>query len=319
MGFRTKLRAYSIASKEYLLSFKRDTVKYFMSKIPESYKLKSYQRHYAEPDSRRLMESFFSGGDLPLFDTVHIESITMCNSTCSFCAAAVQYKFRKPSEVMPDEMVEKILNDLSALNYGGRITLYCNNEPLLEKRQEKFLRMARARCPNAQLEMKTNGKLLTVERLKALFDAGLEICNINDYRPDRHLSKKVMKFIEDYDGEFTLKGREINIYLRKEKEVLLNRAGTNPTGRKLPGAYPIPCFRPFTMMTINYEGKVAACSNDLFFSHVLGNVRDQSIKQIWEGPAFQKMRESMMKGDRTPFSTCAQCDFAGYSSELNIY
>src|SRR5262245_41936794 len=86
---------------------------------------------------------FFSHADAPLFDSVELELRSVCNSTCSFCAAAVQFKSR-PDQSMTDGTFNKILGDLSAMDYSGRICFYINTEPFVDKRLPEFISRARS-------------------------------------------------------------------------------------------------------------------------------------------------------------------------------
>ena len=64
---------------------------------------------------------------------------------------------------MQEETVEKIINELSEVNYNNRLSFYNNNEPFLDKRIYSFIQIARNKLPKAFLELKTNGKGLKLK------------------------------------------------------------------------------------------------------------------------------------------------------------
>lgn len=61
---------------------------------------------------------------------------------------------------------------------------------------------------------------------------------------------------------------------------------------------PYFCSKPWTSFEINdHKGQVTPCC----WSKVhCGNINDQSVEEIWNGPAFQAMRDHMRRGDLDP-------------------
>ena len=70
-------------------------------------------------------------GNFPMFTQVLLETRTDCNRSCKFCP---QSHFVRPLKVMEWEVFTKVINELSAIDFGGRIAFYMTNEPLLETR-----------------------------------------------------------------------------------------------------------------------------------------------------------------------------------------
>ena len=55
------------------------------------------------------------------------------------------------------------------------------SEPLLHKRLDRLIRLTKSTLPQSQIEVNTNGDLLTLEKLKTLFDSGLDTISISMY------------------------------------------------------------------------------------------------------------------------------------------
>ncbi|MAV94139.1 MAG: hypothetical protein CMA31_00455 [Euryarchaeota archaeon] len=74
------------------------------------------------------------------------------------------------------------------------------------------------------------------------------------------------------------------------------------------------CILPWIHMYANADGKVLPCCiGD--YNTPLGNTQDTPIKEIWNSPAYKKLRLQMMSGDEP--SVCRQCwahERAGNSS-----
>jgi len=69
-----------------------------------------------------------------------------------------------------------------------------------------------------------------------------------------------------------------------------------------------PCSHLWLMMNIHYDGNVSICCRDTMQGAVVGNIREHTLPEIWNGPAMVKMRELMVTGryDRIPI--CVHCD-----------
>lgn len=66
-----------------------------------------------------------------------------------------------------------------------------------------------------------------------------------------------------------------------------------------------PCFAPWTHSLINYNGDVFVCCMTRDRMPPLGNLHEQSFTDIWQGPAYQAIRQRMHPPDLEP---CARCD-----------
>ena len=69
------------------------------------------------------------------------------------------------------------------------------------------------------------------------------------------------------------------------------------------------------MITINPRGKIALCSEDLLFSELMGDVNNESIKNIWMSKKYFEVRKDLLNGNRDCKSTCKKCDYRGFTME----
>lgn len=69
------------------------------------------------------------------------------------------------------------------------------------------------------------------------------------------------------------------------------------------------CEFPWTSMTIMANGNVVPCTQDYDTEMTMGNVREQSLKEIWNGPKYQAFRRAHITGDFTFNTKCRdRCD-----------
>lgn len=268
-------------------------------------------------------------GSVPLPRIIHVETRSRCNGSCSFCLAAARTDPR-PDLRMEPALFDKIIAELAELGFANRLSLYNNNEPLIDPLIFSRLAQARKALPNAYMEIKTNGLNLTLPKVHQLFDAGLDMLYINQYlaeddpsgppkRDNLRALSDALQHMRRFKGHFdgTRYFTRILITRRARDEQLGSRAGTAPNRDPLSDPITRICLRPFEMMTIAPDGRVALCSDDLLFAKVMGNVAEQSIQEIWNAPAYHDVRLALLDGHRARYpETCARCDNRGHTWEI---
>lgn len=61
-------------------------------------------------------------------------------------------------------------------------------------------------------------------------------------------------------------------------------------------------------MTILWDGHVTPCPQDFFQELILGDLRTQTIKEVWNGKPLVDLRESLAKQEWQKISPCNTCD-----------
>ena len=258
---------------------------------------------------RKLHERLENGGFLDLLTVVHIETRTRCNSLCSFCAANPKFE-RRVDKYMSKDTYLKIIDGLAEIKYRRRVSPYCNNEPLLDENIYSYIAYTRERLPDATIELKTNGTLLDEEKLKQLFDNGLDKLYINDYQFSSHVSEKLKNIYAKYESLY--KGKlSYSRSLYSEQEGKVNRAGSNPFQESLSKPKKYFCYRPFEMAVFTVDGKMGCCSNDFYLENNMGNIHNASLRELFTGDRIQFLRRHLLEYDRTMSDACKKCDYAG--------
>jgi len=70
------------------------------------------------------------------------------------------------------------------------------------------------------------------------------------------------------------------------------------------------CRRPWTVMYFTANGRALPCciapfSQRGYENYTLGDASQQSLREIWNGPAYQSFREALLS-DKPP-AACASC------------
>jgi radical SAM protein with 4Fe4S-binding SPASM domain len=182
--------------------------------------------------------------------------------------------------------------------------LYSNNEPLLDKRLFRFLKMARTTLPNVRLYLFTNGTLLTKDNFDELMHY-LDWLTIDNYNDELKLNIPVEE-IYYYALSKSYKDK-LYIYLRKENEILTNRSGQaknrSPKKIKLKSA----CMYPYEQAIVRPDGKMSLCCNDATGKTTMGDLQKENLINIWRGEAYYYIRRKMLV-DRNCHSLCKACD-----------
>ena len=69
-------------------------------------------------------------------------------------------------------------------------------------------------------------------------------------------------------------------------------------------------------MFIHSDGVVTPCCNDAARVLNMGNIFEQSVKEIWNSVKYQKFRKLHIEGNGMKISPCNSCSLAKMSSEL---
>jgi len=234
---------------------------------------------------------------------VEIETINKCNGKCSFCPVNVNRDIRE-RKVMDESLFYKIIGDLKFINYTGRLALFSNNEPLLDKRIVSFAQYARQELPNATIYMYTNGKLLTKDILRKLLEV-LDFVHIDNYNDEGVINTPIEEAINGVKDDKKLL-EKIELVYRKENEILTSRGGLNSKD-----SIDIPkcgCTLPFIQLVVRPDGLVSLCCNDCYGQWTMGDVKQNSIEEIWRGESLQQVRK-LLKNDRHAVTPCCSgCD-----------
>jgi hypothetical protein len=267
---------------------------------------------------------------------VHIETLALCNAKCNFCPYPTM---DRQGDRMPDELIDKIIDDLKAIpsSLPFNVSPFKVNEPLLDKRIFSVCEKIGTQLPNAQLRLFTNGSPLTLK----MIDRIAEIKKLNNLWVSlNEVDAAAYEALMQLPLDRTLRNLDALHDLRQQKKfphhVVVSRVidgsdrdqaflnfvkqryplfqafmiGTgNWSGqvsvgqnRRVPS---VGCWRWYEL-SIMASGKVALCCMDGEGKHVIGDVSTQSVLDVYNAPAYRKMRQFTFsrKAAAAPCDTC---------------
>ncbi len=251
----------------------------------------------------------------PLFSLVEFNLSGLCNRTCVFCPRSDPKVFPNINEHIPVALYEKILSDLSTVDYDGMILFSAFSEPLLSKNIETLIGISKRHCPKIRVESVTDGDFVTASKLQAMFEAGLDTLLISMYDgPEQEGHFHALVAESGVSPEKVVLRKR---WLPPEEHfgiTLSNRSGMVEIPQVGVGklAEPIkrPCHYPFYQVLVDYDGSVLLCPHDWGKKLIVGNVNDTGIMDIWNGSAIKRARINLSKSDRN-FPPCNVCDVDG--------
>ena len=269
-------------------------------KAARTLKQKLRWEHFAFKIKTRLVGPIKSKlGIVPTLKAVAIEINSACNRRCSFCPNSTN---RREVAFLKESIYYKIIDDLKDMGFDGKLTFNGYNEPMLDRRLEKFIEYTRKALPGVYIYINTNGDFLTLDRWTKLREAGLDFANISQY--DGKINDNVQKILDEIEPS---EKPHFGAHIFNEKQIN-NRAGLVKKEIELKLPLKRYCNRPFTQMVINYKGKVVLCCNDYFSTIEIGDLSVESIQNVWKSKIFKRYRDKLLKGDRASLELCRKCD-----------
>tara|TARA_Y100001935_G_C17300302_1_gene508796 strand:- start:122 stop:1021 length:900 start_codon:yes stop_codon:yes gene_type:complete len=255
-----------------------------------------------------VVDKVYIKDDLPLPTWIELSLIDACNRKCVFCPKSNESVAPDTFQKMSKLIIDKIHDDLNNLGFKGIISLAGYGEPLLHKDinyiVEKLSRVA-------DVEIITNGDPLSSKKLQELY-----------------ISKASKVLVSMYDGpEQIKKFKDLTKRANVPEEIIIlrdrwydkqndfgvkltNRAGTIDTGDQEPTNKYTKCYYPTYQLLIDWNGDVFLCPQDWQRRVTMGNIMQESIKEIWVGKTISKFRKNLLEGKRCN-KPCSDCNANG--------
>jgi len=266
-----------------------------------------------------------------------IESTSVCNLKCPMCFQTDPEFFAKKENLgnMSMDLFKKIIDE--GVEKGlFSVKLSIRGEPMINRQLDEMVAYCRKQGV-LDVMFNTNGTYLNDARDRALLAAEphLIIFSIDSMNKERfeRIRKKakfeqvvgnVERFLEikknEYPNSITKTRVQMTVVPEAEqdidelreywkdkvdqvaiKKVLTRMHDTVVENTK-------PCRVLWQRMDIHFDGKVWLCDNDYTGKLLLGNVKTESVQDIWHKPQLNHLRELHQRGDKNTINPCKFCD-----------
>ena len=244
--------------------------------------------------------------------TVEINTTELCNRTCVFCPRHDPAVFPNRNLHLTVKGARTIAEELGENQYSGKISFSGFGENLLNPNFVEIIKEFRFNLPMATIECNTNGDKLTEEYVERLYRAGLDLLYINLYDGIEQMTKfeEMLKNVREDMYKFRMHWGDFE----KHGLILNNRSGVidwvGIEETDITSLQGKPCHYPFYKMFVDWNGDVLFCSNDWGREHVVGNLLQSTLHDVWFSKPMTKIRKKLMKGDRS-HSPCNKCSVDG--------
>lgn len=267
---------------------------------------------------------------------LHMATVNTCNARCHFCMYSSDEN-TYPRGVMDMELYGKIIDDAKTIPEIDCIAFSALGEPLLDRHLVERVRYARkARADWTPFEVYTNGVSLTPEKFEALKEAGVDSVTIslNAVRAKQH--EEVMgikgKFgtvvsnahyaCEHADGvTVVLKAVRDDDHFREADQVQFlqtwkgrivwqaNWAGEVKfiEERKKTFDPNSACHRALEQLSVLWDGVVSLCCFDPLAKHKLGDLKTQTIREVYNSPEYVQFRQLHNENRAAEHPMCRVC------------
>jgi hypothetical protein len=273
-------------------------------------------------------------------DIVQIESTNLCNAKCVFCP---RDEMHRRQGVMDFDLYRKVVDEAASLGIT-HVRVHNYGEPFLDKGLVEKVRYAKSKGI-AEVGMISNGSLITEDIARGMIDAGLDAINISvdaagkevfestrvhlDYdtvienirtlarlrnESGRTHPKLILSFVRQnnsadeqaFIAEWSKVADKIHI------TDLHNWAGTLNERSNVQ----FPCYRLWLTFTVLWDGRVSMCCADFDGRHIFGDLRNQTIAEVWNSPMYRAARREHLESGGP--GICRTCDLPKKDSPLWI-
>lgn len=269
-----------------------------------------------------------------------IEPTSICNLRCVMCFQTDKTFSSEKSFMgrMNLDLFKKIIDQAHA---GGTkaITLASRGDPTLNKDLDSMLQYMKGKF--LEVKLNTNGILLTEELSRSILANEVTdlVFSIDSYERDNYekirrkakfdkVVNNIKSFIKIRDEEFpinrtTVRVSGVKVDHKQDNHkfnqfwselvdfnvlVELQERWDTYNNSELTSNELMPCGDLFERMYIWWDGKVNPCDVDYKSTLEVGNLNHNSIREIWNGPSYEKIRKKHLNGLRNEYSVCARCD-----------
>jgi len=132
------------------------------------------------------------------------------------------------------------------------------------------------------------------------------------------MQQELFKIITSHDCSVVLNSIDDNIISNwagkldkesfvKEYEISTNNK-TRYTHKRFNQTNVAPCTQLWKWMVVYWDGNVVLCCADMFSQTVVGDLKSNSITEVWNGPKMKKYRDQMTNRKRFDVAICQDCD-----------
>ncbi|WP_319762398.1 radical SAM protein [Maridesulfovibrio sp.] len=271
---------------------------------------------------------------------ITLEFTNFCNLRCVFCPRRYM---EKETGFMDVELARKLISEIS-LHAPVVIVPFFRGESLTHPHWDTLFEMLHEHGLD-KIQMATNASLLTEEKAKHILSLGVETLSFSMDTLNPELYRKLRGCDYDVSLNNVLRLLELRKAVKGKKHiktVQVSAVKTVDNAHEIddfisfwsdkvdrvriypehstdgcPGSLPSrkdvdrkPCNKVYEDMVIYWNGDIGLCNHDwtrLVTGQHIGSVKEKSIQEVWQSPAYKAIREAHESCDLRDVSPCEHC------------
>ncbi|MGE5390787.1 MAG: radical SAM/SPASM domain-containing protein [Deltaproteobacteria bacterium] len=272
-----------------------------------------------------------------------LETVHACNARCIMCT--IDNWAKADEALMKEDLFRKFAKEVG--QYSDWIETIClsrDGEPTLDKTMPQKVKLLK-NAGIKKVTLTTNAQLLTSDFSSRLILSGLDDIMISIDGATRETFERIRRGLsfekvvnntlelirirDSLDSPMTIRIRMVILHENQHevddfiafwsgKIQAKDRVYAMPahtwgnqiviTGTSNDKQISEPCVFLFSSMAMHVDGKVSLCNADYGIRYPMGDFKHQSIKEIWNGKLYEKVRDLHASGRREEIDMCVGCD-----------
>ena len=288
-----------------------------------------YRYRYETFSQRRILDDFPP--------CLQIEPTSICNYRCVFCYQTDRHFTEKNSRhmgVMSLDMFKRVVDQ--AEGRCEAISLASRGEPLICPEVDRMLDYASGKF--LALKLNTNASFLDGEKSHAILQADINtlVFSVDAVSEPEYSRLRVGGKLEHVLRNIAL-FRDIRAKCYPKSRTITRVAGVRVAGtpdldqmeefwgglvdqvafvaynpwenvyERPPNGLTTPCSDLWRRMFVWFDGTVNPCDVDYKSTLAIGYAAERSLSELWQSPAYMRLREQHVARQRSQCSPCSRC------------
>lgn len=277
---------------------------------------------------------------------------------CPMCNGNNSKSSRRVPGVMKLDLFKKIIDDIAEFGLPIKmLELGMHGEPFMNPHLADMVAYAKEKSYFKRVSLVSNGSLLTPERAIPVIDAGLDQLDIsvNGTSDDHFFSVTAtrvdfqeyvrnIKYVFEHRRGCVLTTKAMSECLKEDQKKLFIET-FSPICDQIFLEHLVPywpehdvewpevqhtmlgdkvfensevCPFVFYKMRITSDGKAILCSADWDHRLVLGDLREQSVKQVWDSEELFDYQVKFLRSQRGEMPFCSKCEMFRYTQLVHL-
>ncbi len=270
---------------------------------------------------------------------IWIEPTNACNLRCIMCdRKAVE---SRKTGTMDFELYTRIVDEAAAMG-AGEVSMGLGGEPLIHPRLPDMIRYARSK--GLTVSFNTNANLLDEAKSRAILESGPDkiVFSVDGACKETYEKIRVGGNFDTVTANikrFLALKKEIGLDKpRTVFQTIIMKGTENEIGTVIDTWHPlvdevsvaavaeyghiggvslvkrnrksprIPCPLLWFSLSIQWNGDVTVCCNDMGGELVIGNITRDNLKSLWQSDKLNEMRRILRKGQTGKIPRCDRCE-----------